>query len=136
MQFRFRARVAIILLSALASVANARGEREPAPGTRFPPVDIPFVANAGEIDSRVALYARTRAGSVFVEHNGEVTYALVIEPRDSHGARTHWALKQHLLGARQLTVTGREPTVTKVRHLVGAAAEGEHSAPAAPQATY
>jgi len=37
---------------------------------------VPFVANAGQSDPRVAYYARTFSGTVFVTGEGEVVYAL------------------------------------------------------------
>ena len=37
---------------------------------------MPFIANEGQVDERVAFYAKTFGGTVFVTKNGEIVYAL------------------------------------------------------------
>jgi hypothetical protein len=39
-------------------------------------IDIPFIANQGQIDSRVKFYARTFGGTVFVTNEGDLLYSL------------------------------------------------------------
>ncbi len=39
-------------------------------------VQVPFIANKGQVDERVLFYAPTFGGTVFVEKDGEVVYAL------------------------------------------------------------
>ena len=39
-------------------------------------LQMPFIANEGQVDERVAFYAKTFGGTVFVTKNGEIVYAL------------------------------------------------------------
>src|SRR3989339_859566 len=49
---------------------------------------IPFIANEGQTDERVAFYANTFGGSVFVTKDGEIVYALPkssdVEDEETH----------------------------------------------------
>ena len=38
-------------------------------------IQIPFVANNGQVDAQVKFYANTFGGTVFVTKNGEIVYA-------------------------------------------------------------
>jgi hypothetical protein len=64
----------------------------------LPGLAVPFVANAGQSDPRVAYYASTFSGTVFVTRQGEVVYAL---PASGHRAtagsrepRSGWTLTE------------------------------------------
>ena len=50
-------------------------------------VRVPFLANEGQVDARVAYYAPTFAGTVFVTRQGEMVYALRGPSRGRDGAR-------------------------------------------------
>ena len=39
-------------------------------------LQIPFIANHGQVDERVRFYARTFGGTVFVTKDGEIVYSL------------------------------------------------------------
>jgi len=103
---------------------------------QLPALDVPFIENAGEVDRRVALYAATASGTLFITHDGELTYVLLGGTKDSPERPTRWVLKEHLMGARQLHVSGVERTPMTVRHM-GTAAQGDDSnGLAARQATF
>src|SRR5215831_6542813 len=65
-------------------------------------VQIPFVANQGQVDSRVACYASTFAGTVYVTRTGKIVYSLAGKPtsvrtqggRDAKEARPGWTLTE------------------------------------------
>ena len=64
-------------LFALVGAGPAVAEpTEPQRRANLAGVRMPFVANAGQVDARVAYYAPTFAGTVFVTRQGEVVYAL------------------------------------------------------------
>src|SRR6185503_17117010 len=75
---------------AVLSLAAACSLRTSAPPTsgqvaqRLDHLAVPFVANAGQSDPRVAYYAPTFSGTVFVTGEGEVVYAV---PAPGHRAR-------------------------------------------------
>ncbi len=55
---------------------------------------LPFIANRGQTDARVAYYTDTFAGRVFVTHAGDVVYRL------HAGAATDWVLTERFVGGR------------------------------------
>ncbi len=64
--------LALIGLGAGACAGNVQGvELPPTLG-----VDTVFVANAGEVDPRVAYYTRGKQSTLFIGRDGELTYAL------------------------------------------------------------
>lgn len=68
------------LLTALLSAAlpgAGQAQATPAQATvRWDSMNLPFIANAGQIDRRVGFYAQTFAGKVFVTRRGEMVYSL------------------------------------------------------------
>src|SRR5262245_48776596 len=72
----------IVLLAARHALAFAGGG--PASGApaksdvraKLAEFSVPFMANDGQADARVAFYAPTLAGTVFVTKNGELVYSL------------------------------------------------------------
>src|SRR5262245_21299594 len=82
-------------------VASARdGERPLSPDlqSRMAGAHVPFVGNEGQVDARVAYYAPTFAGTLFVTRRGEIVHALASvrtetkrgRPRPTSGPR--WSL--------------------------------------------
>ena len=69
-------------------------------------VRIPFIANQGQLDARVAYYASTFVGTVFVTPQGELVYALTGPRTDAKrdGSRLAfgpgWSLTETLVGGR------------------------------------
>ncbi len=74
--------------------------------TQLAGVRLPFIANQGQVDARVAYYAPTFAGTLFVTQQGEIVYALsgprtnakrhTVRPSASLG----WSLTETLRGGR------------------------------------
>ncbi len=90
----------------------------PAPGTRsLGRLQIPFVANQGQIDDVVAFYTRTRDGTAFVTYDGEVIYSLPKLANEPGVERM--VLKETFAGGRAAHVRGCSPAVTRVNHFVG-----------------
>src|SRR5215510_2848111 len=92
--FRFVASsLAVLALAASCSL------RTPAPSTtaevarQLNQLAIPFVENAGQSDPRVAYYAHTFSGTVFVTGEGEVVYALPA-PGDRAEPASGWTLTE------------------------------------------
>jgi hypothetical protein len=80
-------------------------------------VRLPFIANQGQVDARVAYYAPTFAGTLFVTHRGEIVYALsgprTDAPRDRGrpSSTSAWSLTETLRGGRGRPVAqDRSPT--------------------------
>ena len=77
-------------------------------------VRVPFLANEGQVDARVAYYAPTFAGTVFVTRQGEMVYALDgrTTGRETSRARPAavrgpgWALTETLAGGRPQPAAG------------------------------
>src|SRR5712692_1547916 len=62
-------------------------------------VRVPFIANEGQVDARVAYYAPTFAGTLFVTRQGELVYTLG-GPRTDAERYARWSLTEILLGGR------------------------------------
>src|SRR4030095_7238059 len=96
-------RLVATALAVLAFVAfcSLRTSGPPTPAEAAGQVDrlaVPFVANAGQGDPRVAYYASTFSGTVFVTKEGELVYALPApEHQDAADLRepaTGWTLTE------------------------------------------
>src|SRR5215475_15095848 len=83
---------------------------------------VPFVANAGQSDPRVAYYASTFSGTVFVTKEGELVYALPApEHRDAAGLRepaSGWTLTERFVDGHA-TPTGAHAAATHVNVFAG-----------------
>src|SRR5262245_50200975 len=85
---------------------------------------VPFVANEGQVDRRVAFYAATLDGTLFVTRKGELVYSLPT-PR-SHDSRQRGTavpprgvtLTETLAGGRAHPA-GQDPSATRVSSFVG-----------------
>ncbi len=67
-------------------------------------LQIPFIANNGQVDERVKFYANTFGGTVFVTNDGEIVYALP-KSDDAEGGEIH--RKDSRLGEAERTQHGR-----------------------------
>lgn len=65
---------ALAAIGILAFTAAGAGSKPP--DIARADAQLPFLANAGQMDPRVAFYARTFAGTVFATHAGEIVYSL------------------------------------------------------------
>jgi hypothetical protein len=78
---------------------------------QLPPVQVPFITNAGHVDAEVAFYATTFGGTVFVASDGRIVYDLPDAERT-----TSTTLVERPVGARAAAVRGveRSPTVVSI----------------------
>src|SRR5215813_898235 len=114
---------------ALLPLAASCSPRTSAPPTtaevaeRLGHLAVPFVENAGQSDPRVAYYAPTFSGTVFVTGEGEVVYAV---PAPGHRAQaaglqepaSGWTLTESFVYAHP-TPVGAHPTATHLSVFVG-----------------
>src|SRR5262249_16022306 len=116
------ARLAATALAVLAFVAfcSLRTSGPPTPAEVARQVDrlaVPFVANAGQSDPRVAYSASTFSGTVFVTKEGELVYALPAPgPRDAAGLRepaSGWTLTERFVDGHS-TPVGAHSAATHV----------------------
>ena len=77
---------------------------------------IPFIENVGQIDSQVAYYAKTFAGTVFVTKAGELVYSLPIDAKNKNQA---WVLKEKLLNTKEVTVSSSNHVGSKLNFYHG-----------------
>ncbi len=91
-------------------------------------LQVPFIANEGQVDESVAFYAKTFGGTVFVTKNGEIVYSLPAGAsqascRDTAcrvpARSTGIALKEEFIGAKVSGITGEGESVTKVSYFKG-----------------
>ena len=73
---------------------------------------IPFITNAGQVDSEVAFYTNTPEATVYVTRSGEIVYALKRLGEKS-------AVRESFVGARKGNVRGRGLTDTSVNFYRG-----------------
>ena len=93
---------------------------------------IPFIANKGQVNRKVAYYAQTFSGTVYITNEGEIVYNLPLLGKYNPFERTKIgkgdrldtcargvALREKLTGNRIRNVTGYGPTHTHVSYFVG-----------------
>lgn len=73
--------VALLLSMVLVNTLVAEHEHKGTPSNaevmqKTQKLQMPFIANEGQLDERVAFYARTFGGTVFVTKDGEIVYSL------------------------------------------------------------
>ena len=107
-----RLRIAWSLALPLIFAGTASGEVK----ERLAGVHIPFIANAGQTDPRVAYYAQTFAGTVFVTRDGRIVYSLPGEK----SAASNW----RRVPCRTGGPCGRPPPVVVTSSLSGAGSAG------------
>src|SRR5262249_3931325 len=84
---------------------------------------VPFVENAGQSDPRVAYYAPTFSGTVFVTGEGEVVYALPAAGQRAEAARLEepasgWTLTESFVDGHAMPV-GAHPAATHLSVFLG-----------------
>jgi uncharacterized repeat protein (TIGR01451 family) len=113
--------LALILLAPIPGYA-ARGDgdvRSQAGGIR-----VPFIANLGQLDGRVAYYAPAYDGTFFLTQRGELVYSLPARPVDGPkgGVRAPsgpgWTVTETLVDGRPRPAA-QDPTATAVSYFVG-----------------
>src|SRR5215468_4339925 len=122
--FRFVvSRLAVIALAASCSPRTAAPPTTAEVAERLNHLAVPFVENAGQSDPRVAYYAPTFAGTVFVTGEGELVYAVPARedraqaagPRDSASG---WTLTERFVDGHP-TPTGAHPAATHLSVFTG-----------------
>src|SRR5262249_39259317 len=85
---------------------------------------LPFIANQGQVDARVAYYAPTFAGTVFVTQRGELVYALAgrkpgaVAGKLETSPRPGWSLTETLRRGRSRP-SGKARSATGVSNFLG-----------------
>jgi len=110
---------AILLSFALfAGVNKADGNKtDPEIIKKISNVRIPWIQNNGQQPDEVAFYAKTFAGSVFVNHSGEIIYNLPVDSTRSY------SFTETFISNKKLAVTPGTPSETKVNYFIGNNAE-------------
>jgi hypothetical protein len=118
---------AVVALGALAlAVSAAAGVPSNSVEVRaqLAGVRVPFIANQGQVDARVAYYAPTFAGTLFVTQQGELVYALSGPRTDAKREGTRpasspgWSLTETLIGGRARPL-GQDRSVAGVSTFIG-----------------
>jgi hypothetical protein len=80
---------------------------------------VPFIANQGQTDERVAFYAHTFGGTVFVTTAGEIVYSLPSAKESGDYGVIGIALRETLVGRKPSLVRGEGQAVTRVSDFHG-----------------
>ena len=86
---------------------------------------MPFIANAGQTDPRVAYYAQTFAGTVFVTHDGTIVYSLDAPAGSSSQSHAHnslapgWTLTERLQNTAALVPQAEGQGPARVNYFIG-----------------
>src|SRR5262245_37292948 len=115
--------LALLPLAASCSLLRAAPPTAAEVTQRLGRLAVPFLANAGQSDPRVAYYAPTLSGTVFVTGQGEVVYAL---PAPGHRAQaagrrepaSGWTLAESFVDGHA-TPAGAHPAPTHVGGFAG-----------------
>ena len=113
--------IAMVLLvpSVVSAAVDASEGRAKLAGVR-----VPFIANQGQLDARVAYYVPTFAGTFFVTRQGQLVYALSGPPTDARRDTSRpssgggWNLIETLLGGRARPVA-QDRSATGVSTFLG-----------------
>ena len=106
-----------LVVGALALPPSAPARTPSEAAQALASVRLPFIANEGQVDARVAYYAHTFAGTVFVTRQGQLVYALG-GPRTDAGRHGHWSLTETLVEGRARPVA-KDRSATGVSTFVG-----------------
>jgi len=97
-------------------------------------LQMPFIANAGQVSSEVDFYVKTFAGSVYVTSDGEIVYTLSSKRQVTPSAVEDQAknepvtrirlLKERLSQANCISPVGGEKSATDVNYFTGSTRDG------------
>src|SRR5215813_7162746 len=115
--------LAVLSLAASCSPPPSAPPTAAAVSERLGGLAVPFVENAGQSDPRVAYYAPTFGGTVFVTGEGEVVYALTAAGHRAQAAglqepASGWTLTERFVDGHP-TPVGAHPTATHLSVFVG-----------------
>src|SRR5262245_48707700 len=110
--------LAVLSLAASCSLRTSAPPPAADVAERLGRVAVPFVANAGQSDPRVAYYAPTFSGTVFVTGEGDLVYALTTpghraEAADRQEPASGWTLTESFVDGHP-TPVGAHPAATHV----------------------
>src|SRR5215472_10009043 len=119
----FRLLASTLAVLPFAASCSPRTSAPPTPAEVTGQLDrlaVPFVANAGQSDPRVAYSASTFSGTVFVTREGDVVYALPAHRAapDSQEAANGWTLMESFVDGHP-TPIGAHPAATHVSVFAG-----------------
>ena len=97
----------LLSFNAVASDASKSG-KEP---WYLDSMNLPFIANLGQVHADVEFYAPILGGAVFVTRTGEIVYSLAALENENKKA---FAIKEEILGGRAQNIRGVHKTYTKV----------------------
>lgn len=116
---------------AISFLGNLEGATEPSKTEviqKTQRLQIPFIANKGQMDERVAFYANTFGGIVFVTKDGEVVYSLPLQDFGSGEKNKEEAqivkgvaFKESLVGGKIDRIKGEEISTVTVNYFKGKA---------------
>ena len=116
---------------AISFLGNLEGANEPSKTEviqKTQRLQIPFIANKGQMDERVAFYANTFGGIVFVTKDGEIVYSLPLQDFGSGEKNKEEAqivkgvtFKESLVGGKIDRVKGEEISTVTVNYFKGKA---------------
>ncbi len=90
-------------------------------------LQIPFIANEGQIDRRVRFYAQTFGGKFYLTERGELVYTFSV-PDSREKGRKHQktlrhmrvlTLREQLIGASQVSLQGVDRAPAKINYFTG-----------------
>ena len=115
--------LAVLTLAAFCSLRTSAPATTADVAERLGRLAVPFVENAGQSDPRVAYYAPTFSGTVFVTGEGEVVYALPTPKRRAQAARLRepasgWTLTECFVDGHP-TPVGANAAATHLSVFVG-----------------
>lgn len=106
-----------IALAAFSSFASAKVNDS---GTLkkikdYSQLTIPFIKNQGQTHSDVAFYAKTFAGTVFVDKQGEIIYSLPLDKAKKQG----WVFREKLLNTSDIEPKANKVSSSKINYFTG-----------------
>ncbi|MDY6904680.1 MAG: choice-of-anchor D domain-containing protein [Thermodesulfobacteriota bacterium] len=115
----------MIVMAVMVSVmllcpdGSARAKEHPDKST-WARLNMPFIENTGQMDSRVAYYADTFGGRLFVSQKGEMVLAVRGEINGENGKTAAGAIiHETLAGAHIKSVTGQDPGPARANFFIG-----------------
>lgn len=78
-------------------------------------LSIPFIENQGQVHPKVAFYAKTFAGTVFVDKQGELVYSLPLDKDKKQG----WVFREKLINSVSINPKGKEGQSSKINYFNG-----------------
>ena len=99
-------------------------------------LQVPFIANKGQVDEEVSFYAKTFGCTLFVTSKGELVYVLERSPNAEAEGSGAIVFKERLLNAKDISPEGREKAQTRVNYFVGDKRRWKTNIPTYNQVTF